>query len=160
MFSPCVAFCHISHSSICLFLFLLSVLRCIFQRCNQLLKDGGEFYWPQKTIIQTILYIVFVKKRIPCLLRFPALLREMSRWGQSAGDGWFTDILLFLSHPAFFCFLLWIQPRSSVSPLSIFLSLDNMSCHSVLLSHERAPAPTSQQPLIGQAFPGRWAAAW
>lgn len=54
------------------------------------------------------------------------------------------------------CLLLWIQPRSSC--LSCFhpsLSLDNMSCHSLLLSHERAPAPTSQQPLIGRAFPGR-----
>lgn len=71
-----------------------------------------------------------------------ALLQEMR---------WFTQILL--SSPARPCVLsLWSRPPLPVFPFSIFLSFDNMTCHSALLSHERVPAPTSQQPLIGQAF--------
>lgn len=87
-----------------------------------------------------------MKKCILCFLSATALLRILSRWRLSVGDGWFTDILLFpsLTLPSVFSFFEFSLRRlsrvsSSLYPLTTWAA-SLCYCH---MSECRPPCITA-----------------
>lgn len=137
MFSPCVAFTHVP-----VFVILLpSVISWVFSDViiRAEIEKQACFYCPLKNwnylwSIYEEVYSVFLICH--CSSENTVKVKtECRRWLI------YRYSLVPVPHTSLCFLLLWIQPSSPVLRLFIPLSLDNLSCQSVLLSHERMPSP-------------------